>query len=212
VFFRNLLHLLHTCDIQFGQRPKDISPAALARRAAEIQKGRQRMLHSSENQKSPNSSIPTSFPHLNTVSSPVEQATIGRSLVIKGEVSGAESLYIDGRIEGSVSVPDHRVTIGRNGTVSANISAKEVVIMGKVKGNIQCSDRLDIRGEGSLTGDVVTQRISVEDGAVLKGSVQVRAAESKTSEARNEKANGLAKGPEAAKPAEQQPKAAVATA
>lgn len=107
----------------------------------------------------------------------MEQATIGRSLVIKGEVSGAESLYVDGRIEGTITVSDHRVTIGRNGNVTANINAREVVIMGKVKGNIQCSDRLDIRGEGSLTGDVITQRISVEDGAVLKGSVQVRAAE-----------------------------------
>ena len=110
----------------------------------------------------------------------MEQATIGRSLVIKGEVTGAESLYIDGHIEGTITVADHRVTIGRNGNVTANINAQEVVIMGKVKGNIQCSDRLDIRGEGTLTGDVVTQRISVEDGAILKGSVQVRAAEAKT--------------------------------
>jgi len=112
-------------------------------------------------------------------SAPVEQATIGRSVVIKGEVSGAEPLYIDGRIEGSITFVDHRVTIGRNGSVAANITAREVVIMGTVKGNIQCTDRLDIRGEGTLTGDVVTQRISVEDGAVMKGSVQVRAAEQK---------------------------------
>ena len=117
-----------------------------------------------------------------------EQATIGRSLVIKGEVSGAESLYIDGSIEGSITVADHRVTIGRNGKVIANVTAREVVIMGKVKGNIQCTDRLDIRGEGSLTGDVITQRISVEDGAILKGSVQVRA-----SEAKHDKPNGQAR-------------------
>src|SRR6185369_7821110 len=105
-------------------------------------------------------------------------------LMIKGEVSGAESLYIDGSIEGSITVADHRVTVGRNGKVTANITAREVVIMGKVKGNIQCADRLDIRGEGTLTGDVITQRISVEDGAILKGSVQVRAAEQR------DKANG----------------------
>ena len=97
--------------------------------------------------------------------------------MIKGEVTGSESLYIDGKIEGSINVSDHRVTIGRNGTVTANITAREAVIMGKVKGNITCSDRLDIRSEGSLTGDVTTQRISVEDGAILKGSVQVRSAE-----------------------------------
>jgi cytoskeletal protein CcmA (bactofilin family) len=105
-------------------------------------------------------------------------------LVIKGELTGAESLYIDGRIEGSINVAEHRVTVGRNGTVAANINAREVVIMGKVKGNIQCSDRLDIRSEGSLTGDVITQRISVEDGAILKGSVQVRSAEASKQQAR----------------------------
>jgi cytoskeletal protein CcmA (bactofilin family) len=100
-------------------------------------------------------------------------------VVIKGEVSGSESLYIDGRIEGTVNFADNRVTIARNGSVAANINAGEVVILGKVQGNIQCSDRLEIRSEGSLTGDVITQRISVEDGAILKGSVQVRAVEHK---------------------------------
>lgn len=119
---------------------------------------------------------PNSFAPIKTVTAPMEQATIGRTLVIKGEVSGGESLYIDGRIEGTINLNDNRVTIGRNGTVAANITAREVVIMGKVTGNIECTDRLDIRSEGSLTGDVVTQRISVEDGAILKGSVQVRAA------------------------------------
>lgn len=105
----------------------------------------------------------------------MEQATIGRSVVIKGEVSGAESLYVDGRIEGTVNFGDSRVTVGRNGVVIADINAKEVVVMGTVTGNIHCSDRLDIRSEGSLTGDVVTPRICVEDGAVLKGAIEVRA-------------------------------------
>jgi cytoskeletal protein CcmA (bactofilin family) len=116
---------------------------------------------------------------LSGTSNPLEQATIGRSLVIKGEISGAEALYIDGRIEGVINVPENRVTIGRNGSIQANINARELVIMGKVNGNVECSDRLDIRGEGSLTGDVVTQRISVEDGAVMRGSIQVRAVEVK---------------------------------
>src|SRR5215475_13473917 len=115
----------------------------------------------------------TNFSPVKGVGAPLEQATIGRSLVIKGEVTGSESLYIDGRIEGTVNIAENRVTIGRNGVVAANVSAREVVIMGKVTGNIQCTDRLDIRGEGSLTGDVVTPRLSVEDGAILKGSVQV---------------------------------------
>lgn len=145
-----------------------------------------------------------------TISSPTDQATIGRSLVIKGEVSGSETLYVDGRIEGTIDIAENRVTVGRNGTVAANITAREVVIMGKVTGNIQCTDRVDIRSEGSLTGDVVTQRISVEDGAVLKGSVQVRSAEHK-----NEKAQNQSK-PAASEPgkpaANDQPKPATAVA
>jgi cytoskeletal protein CcmA (bactofilin family) len=88
-------------------------------------------------------------------------------------------LFVDGRIDGTVNIPEHRVTVGRNGVVTADVNAREVVIMGKVQGNIICSDRLDIRSEGSVTGDVVVQRISVEDGAILKGSVQVQASEQK---------------------------------
>ena len=114
-----------------------------------------------------------------TMTSPIEQATIGRTLVIKGEISGNESLYIDGRVEGTITFKDHRVTVGRNGVVQSNISAREVVIMGKVTGNVECTDRVDIRSEGSLTGDVVSQRISVEDGALLRGSVQLTPAEQK---------------------------------
>jgi len=105
----------------------------------------------SDSQKSQFSSNPNATP-VKTVGVPVEQATIGRSLVIKGEVSGTESLYIDGRIEGAVNFAGHRVSIGGNGSVAANISAREVVIIGVV----QCTDRLDVRGEGSLTGDVIT--------------------------------------------------------
>ena len=110
----------------------------------------------------------------NAVLNNTEQATIGKSLVIKGEVTGSESLYIDGRVEGSVNLPGNRVTVGRNGQVQANINAKEVVVLGKVKGNVTASDRVDIRNEGSLGGDVVCQRISIEDGAWFKGSIDIR--------------------------------------
>ena len=103
-----------------------------------------------------------------------EQATIGKSLVIKGEVSGSESLYVDGKIEGAINLPGNRVTIGRNGQVAANISAREIVVLGKVRGNCQASDRVDIRSEGSLTGDVIAARISIEDGAFFKGGIDIR--------------------------------------
>jgi cytoskeletal protein CcmA (bactofilin family) len=105
-----------------------------------------------------------------------DQATIGKSLVIKGEVTGSESLYIDGRVEGSINLSGNRVTIGRNGVVAANISAREIVVLGKVRGNLTASDRVDIRSDGSLTGDVVAARISIEDGAFFKGGIDIRKA------------------------------------
>src|ERR1700730_13544093 len=108
--------------------------------------------------------------------STADQATIGKSLVIKGEVTGSESLYIDGRVEGSINLSGNRVTVGRNGVVSANINAREIVVLGKVRGNITASDRVDIRSDGSLTGDVVAARISIEDGAFFKGGIDIRKA------------------------------------
>jgi cytoskeletal protein CcmA (bactofilin family) len=108
-----------------------------------------------------------------------EQATIGRSLVIKGEVTGSEPLYIDGRVEGTINLIDNRVTIGRNGSVAANVNAKEVVVMGKLHGNVTVTDRVDIRAEGALTGDVIAHRLSIEDGAFFKGSVDLKKSEQK---------------------------------
>jgi cytoskeletal protein CcmA (bactofilin family) len=115
-----------------------------------------------------------------TQSQPQEQASIGKSLVIKGEVTGSESLFIDGKVEGSINLPGNRVTIGRNGVVAANISAREIVIVGKVRGNLNASDRVEIRGEGSLTGDVIAQRIAIEDGAFFKGGIDIRKPGQKT--------------------------------
>ncbi len=115
-----------------------------------------------------------SRPSASVAITPQEQATLGKSLVIKGEVTGSESLYIDGRVEGSINLPGNRVTVGRNGVVSANIAAREIVILGKVRGNMTASDRFDIRSEGSLTGDIVAQRVSIEEGAYFKGGIDIR--------------------------------------
>jgi cytoskeletal protein CcmA (bactofilin family) len=166
------------------------------------------MLQPPENKNAtPTASNQNTYTPVKTSSAPMEQATIGRSLVIKGDISGAESLFVDGRIEGTVNIPEHRVTVGRNGVVTADVNAREVVIMGKVHGNIICSDRLDIRSEGAVTGDVVVQRISVEDGAVLKGSVQVQAADQKQKQPQHQ-----AKPVEVAKPTSEAPKAAATSA
>ncbi len=114
-----------------------------------------------------------------------DQATIGKSLVIKGEVTGSESLYIDGRVEGSINLSGNRVTVGRNGIVAANINAREIVVLGKVRGNLTASDRVDIRSDGSLTGDVVAARISIEDGAFFKGGIDIRKAGAKPEEVKS---------------------------
>ena len=102
-----------------------------------------------------------------------DPATIGRSLQIKGEVIGSESLYIDGKVEGAITLPGSRVTISRNAQVSANITAREVVVFGKVRGNIHASDRVDLRSEGSVTGDVTAQRITIGDGAFFDGGIHI---------------------------------------
>jgi cytoskeletal protein CcmA (bactofilin family) len=159
-----------------------------------------------------NTPTPNSNPNnqTKTVGAPIEQATIGRTLVIKGELTASEALYIDGRIEGKISLPEHRVTIGRNGSVQANITAREVVVMGKVQGNIDCTDRVDIRSEGSVAGDVTTVRISVEDGAVLKGGIEVRSGDHKQ---QNKPAQTQQKSAETPKPsAADAPKAMAAIA
>jgi len=103
-----------------------------------------------------------------------DRSTIGKSLLIKGEITGSESLHIEGTVEGSVSLLDDRVTVGRNGRVSANIAAREIVVLGEVVGSCEASDHFDIRSQGSLCGDVVVSRISVEDGAFLTGSIDIR--------------------------------------
>ena len=101
------------------------------------------------------------------------EATIAKSLEIKGEVICSGWLYIDGKVEGSISQPGGRVTVSRDAQVAANISAREVVVLGEVRGNIDASDRVDMRSESSLIGNVITQRISIGDGVFFEGSMEI---------------------------------------
>lgn len=115
-----------------------------------------------------------SDPHARTLLAQGEPATIGKSLVIKGEISGTDSLIVEGRVEGSIHLEGNRVTVGKNGRATANIHAREVVVLGKVRGNITATDRLDIRAEGGVVGDLSAPRMSIEDGAFFKGAIDIR--------------------------------------
>ena len=103
-----------------------------------------------------------------------ELSILGEGLFFKGEITGTNSLFIDCKIEGSINLPGSRVTIGHNGHVGVNITAREVVVSGRIRGNVSAMDGLDIRAEGALRGDVAAARISIEDGAFFKGGIDIR--------------------------------------
>ena len=103
-----------------------------------------------------------------------EVAHIGKSVVIKGELSGSEDLYVDGSVEGKIELRNHSLTIGPNGQVKAEVSAKAVVVQGKLDGSVNASDRVELRKSAVVNGDLTTQRIAIEEGAFLKGKVDVQ--------------------------------------
>jgi len=103
-----------------------------------------------------------------------EIATIGKSVVVKGELSGSEDLVVDGEVEGSISLRGQSLTVGPNGRVRANIEARNVILHGRVNGNIQATDRVELRKTAALSGDISTARISIEDGAFFKGMIDIQ--------------------------------------
>jgi cytoskeletal protein CcmA (bactofilin family) len=103
-----------------------------------------------------------------------EVATIGKSVVVKGELSGSEDLIVDGEVEGNISLRGQTCTIGPNGRVRANIEARNVIIHGKVNGDIHASERVELRKTASLAGDIATARISIDDGAFFKGGIDIQ--------------------------------------
>jgi cytoskeletal protein CcmA (bactofilin family) len=110
-------------------------------------------------------------------------ATIGKSVKIVGKIVAKEDLYVDGDMEGTIESQENKVTIGPNGRVQASITAREVIILGQVQGNVETSDKVDIRRDAKLVGDIMTSRISIEDGALFKGSIDIKKAEPRTSPA-----------------------------
>ena len=107
-------------------------------------------------------------------------ATIGKAVRIVGQIYTKEDLNVDGDVEGTIESTDNKVTIGTTGRVQASVKAREVVIFGQVQGNVEAADKVDIRREAKLVGDITTARISIEDGALFKGSIDIRKPEPKS--------------------------------
>jgi len=105
-------------------------------------------------------------------------ANIGKSITIKGDLNGNEDLVIEGKVEGKVELPDNQLTVGANGTVKAEVSAKSVVVIGRVTGNVRGTDRIEIQATGVVQGDVSAPKLVVAEGAVLNGSIQMTAGDS----------------------------------
>jgi len=99
---------------------------------------------------------------------------IGKSVVIKGELNGSEDLTIEGHVEGTIQLRDHVLTIGPNGKIKAQVFAKAVIVLGEVHGNVTASEKVDIRDNGSVEGDIVSPRIAIAEGAHFKGSVDMQ--------------------------------------
>jgi cytoskeletal protein CcmA (bactofilin family) len=100
-------------------------------------------------------------------------ATIGKAVKVVGQIFSREDLYVDGEVEGTVEALEHKLTIGPNGTVKATVKAREVVALGNIQGNVEAADKIEIRKDAKLTGDIRTARIIIEDGAYFKGSIDI---------------------------------------
>lgn len=134
--------------------------------------------------------VPSSSPSAtrSTVPAARNLSCLGSTFTIKGEISGEEDLQIDGKVEGPVSLHNHRLTVGRGAQLNSEINAREVVVYGKAVGNIHVRDRVEIKKNGEVIGDITTARLSIEDGAYFKGSIEI---ERSKSPAREEKAENV---------------------
>ncbi|MGD0547784.1 MAG: polymer-forming cytoskeletal protein [Terracidiphilus sp.] len=112
-------------------------------------------------------------------------ARIGKTIVICGEVKGSEDLIVDGRVEGTVNLSESRLTIGSNANVAANLSAKDILVLGQVKGNLSASGRVELRAGCLVEGDIRALRLAVEDNAIFRGKVDLTQAVSRPSNGAN---------------------------
>ncbi len=103
-----------------------------------------------------------------------ELASIGKSIVINGELSGSEDLTVEGRVEGKIELRDHVLTVGSNGRIKAQVSAKSIVVFGQVTGNLSATEKVDIKENGSVDGDIVAPRVAIADGSHFRGSIDMQ--------------------------------------
>ncbi len=106
-------------------------------------------------------------------------AVLGKSVIVKGQIYSREDLTIDGEVEGTVECQEHRLTVGPNGKVRAGVKAREVVVLGTIHGDVETSDKIEIRKDAKLVGDIKTARIGIEDGAYFKGNIDIIRPEAK---------------------------------
>jgi cytoskeletal protein CcmA (bactofilin family) len=111
-------------------------------------------------------------------------ACLGSTITVKGEISSDEDLEIDGKVEGPISLRGHRLTVGRNAQLKTEITAREVIVYGNVSGNLHARDRVEIKKDGQVIGDITTSRISIEDGAYFKGRIEIDRAQSSIQESK----------------------------
>lgn len=131
---------------------------------------------------------PLNVPVANRPNVPAARTTacLGSTIVVKGEITADEDLQIDGKVEGNISLRGHRLTVGRTAQLDSEINAREVVVYGNAAGNLRARERVEIKKDGQVIGDITTTRISIEDGAYFKGHIEIERAQSSTRDTKEE--------------------------
>jgi cytoskeletal protein CcmA (bactofilin family) len=135
---------------------------------------------------------------------------IGKSVVIKGELTGSEDLTIEGHVEGKIELRQNVLTIGPNGKIKAQVFAKSVIILGEVTGNVTASEKVDLRDNGSIDGDIAAPRVAIAEGAHFRGSIDMQRAAAKSQDAKASQAGSSQPSAPAAQSSQQQPAPAAA--
>ncbi len=134
-----------------------------------------------------NSSPSTSAPVRSTAPSAKNLATLGPGLTVKGQISGDEDLQVEGKVEGPITLKGQRLTVGQSGEIVSDVHAREVIVYGKVRGNLFAEDRVEVKKDGSVVGNITGGRVLIEDGAYLKGQIEIQRNNSSKSHSHHEK-------------------------